>query len=136
MSANCLRRFRAGEVDDDERIRIVSGLTSAIFPSIMEDGGVAADIALDLFRAKSFIARHLWLRVYSMVRWIELGGSETVRPARATNDVVDGHYLLVGSYCDRLLTRETRVSIADRHLRSALAADFDWNIDVNYLSRE
>jgi hypothetical protein len=133
LSPDALRRFRAGGITEEERIQVVSGFTAEIFTAIADDA-FPDEVAVRLFEEKSFVARHLWLRVYAIVRWIELGGAENVRPERATNDVVDSHYILIGSYCDRLMTRETRVIDADRHMRTALAPDFNWRIDLSHLA--
>ena len=86
LSAETLRRFRAGKLDGHERISIISGIVSTLFSSIMREGGIDADTAEILFTAKSCLARYLWLRVYDVVRWIELGGSETANPKITTNN--------------------------------------------------
>lgn len=39
-----------------------------------------------------------------------------------------------GTYFDRLLTNDGKAAESDRALRAALAPNFDWDIDINYLS--
>jgi len=87
-----------------------------------------------LLKAKSYSARYMWLRVYAVVRWIERGGSESVRSERVTNALVDSYYVITGTYFDHLLTNDGDAAEIDNALRAALAPNFDWNIDVNYLT--
>lgn len=136
LSQTTLRKWRRDGLEDAERIRVVSGITSAIFPVIAENGGVTVEASEQLFNQRSYLTRYLWLRVEAIVRWIETGGAQTMRAERSTNDLVDSHYVLVGSYCDQLLTRDAGPVRADHLLRQALAVGFNWNIDVNDLSVE
>jgi len=134
LSAKTLRRFRAEGLGDQERISVVSGVVSEILPAIMRDQGVRVRAADRLLKAKSYSARYMWLRVYAVVRWIERGGSESVRSERVTNALVDSYYVITGTYFDHLLTNDGDAAEIDNALRAALAPNFDWNIDVNYLT--
>jgi hypothetical protein len=136
LSPNALKRLRRGDVGSEERIRIASGITSALFFGVMKDGGISEPTAKKLFQSKSYHARYLWLRVHIVIRWIQDGAFGTMSGERATNDLVDSYYVLVGSYCDQLLTKDGGPALADIELRAALATDFSWDIDVNYLTEE
>lgn len=43
------------------------------------------------------------------LRWLLDNGLDTALPEKITNDVMDGEYVTIGSFCDDLISEETKV---------------------------
>lgn len=121
------KRLRADGVDEDEYVAVVShAATSVVTDESMPlpEGRLARLVA-----ERSYLARWLWLRVETVTGWLAAGGVENVAAHRVTNSDVDRHYLVVGSYCDELLTRDGAMQDKDRRLRAALALPGPWRVE-------
>lgn len=119
------RRLRANLVDEEEYIAVVSNAATLVVDNqsmSIEAGSMERFIA-----RRSYVMRWLWLRVETVTAWIKEGGSETVAAERVTNSDIDRHYLITGSYCDELLTKDRDMQRIDRLLRAALALKSSWS---------
>ncbi|MCD9026772.1 hypothetical protein LDO26_00895 [Luteimonas sp. BDR2-5] len=118
------KRLRAGRVGEDEYVTLVAhGAASVVTDASL---GLPEGWLAGLIAARSYLARWLWLRVEAVTEWLAVGGVEHVAAHRVTNSDIDRHYLVIGSYCDELLTRDGAVQDKDRKLRVALAQAAPW----------
>ncbi len=121
------QRLRANEVSEEEYVAVVShAATLVVNDDSMSwpEGTMRA-----LVEARSYTARWLWLRVETVTNWLAKGGIESARADRLTNGEIDNHYLVVGSYCDQVISQDNRAMEKDRRLRAALALDVPWRVD-------
>ena len=77
----------------------------------------------DLACARSFAFRLVWTQVYSLLQSLRDGAWQTKKPQQFTNSEVDRHYVVIGSYFDRLLTKDAESIRSDSHLRLMLGKD-------------
>lgn len=80
-----------------------------------------------LVDARGYSARWLWLRVEAVTHWLAKGGREHVKAAALTNDEIDSQYVVIGSYCDGLLSKDRRACQKDARLRAAVALEMTWD---------
>jgi hypothetical protein len=69
---------------------------------------------------KPLVLRFFYASVRHCVDWAARGGLLSMLPERITNDILDQDYVLVGSFFDRLLSKEVKVQEADADLRASL----------------
>lgn len=123
-----LKRLRSGKVDGHEYVAVVSHAVSTVAND--ELLGLPQGTVSGLFEKRSYTARWLWLRLETVTNWLAKGGIESARPDGLTNGELDSHYVVVGSYCDQLLTRDDRSVEKDQRLRAALQLSGSWNATV------
>jgi hypothetical protein len=119
-----LKRLRANKVDENEYIRFVSRCAA----TATNDSAMSLPTGTlgSLTKSKAYTMRWLWLRVETVTDWLKEGGIESVTPKKVTNTDIDNHYLVVGSYCDRMLTKDQHMLEKDRRLRAALRLKIPW----------
>lgn len=118
------KRLRAGKVEELEYVRFVSRYTA----TATNDAAMSlpAGTLSSFAKSKAYTMRWLWLQVETVTDWLAKGGIESVRPDKVTNTNIDNHYLVVGSYCDRVLTEDVRMLERHRRLRAALGLKMPW----------
>jgi len=120
------KRMRAKQVGDDEYVTIVSFAATKVVND--KSMSLSAGSIEALMNARSYAARWVWLRVDTVTEWLAMGGTDSVKAERVTNSEIDRHYVVVGSYCDELLTKDGAMQEKDRKLRLALAIQHPWGI--------
>lgn len=118
------KRMRAERVEDEEYVAAVSFIATTVVND--KSMSLSAGSIETLMNARSYAARWLWLRVDTVTEWLAKGGAEFVKAEHVTNSEIDRHYLVVGSYCDELLTKDDAMQEKDRRLRLALAMRERW----------
>lgn len=121
FSEDDLRRLRNRSVSDKEYRQKISEVTLNAFPDL-ESTRLSLPVLKQLAESKSFIFRHLWLRVRDAADWLARGGVEQIRAEKVTNSDVDRHYVNIGSYCAQLLSKDQNVQRLDADLRHVLQA--------------
>lgn len=82
--------------------------------------GLSKTKAKALISKKPLILRLFYIAVYNCAAWIETGGFVSMRPEKATNERQDLDYVLVGSFFEKLLSKDKRVQTADAVLREII----------------
>lgn len=72
-------------------------------------------------RGNPLFLRYQLALVRHAMEWAIKGGIESLTPEKATNDVIDQHYVVVGSFFDGLFSYDERVRLADQELRFMLS---------------
>lgn len=119
------KRLRANRVGDDEYIASVSGAAAMVLTQISTSW--PPELMRMLVDTRAYTLRWLWLRVEAVTHWLAMGGSENANAPSLTNDEIDSQYVVVASYCDELLTKDTRAGQKDERLREALRLEAPWD---------
>ena len=93
------------------------------------DGGLETlrrllpDAPRDFVAANPIILRFIFAQIANVARWHTLGGLGAAKPDTAQNDRFDREYVVIASYFDRILARDSDVITADMELRALLSPE-------------
>lgn len=118
------QRLRAKLVGESEYVASVSNAAAMVLHGVSTPW--PPELMHKLLDARSYSMRWLWLRVEAVTHWLAEGGSDHAKATSLTNDEIDSQYVIVGSYCDELLTKDNRARQKDARLRAAVTQEAPW----------
>lgn len=121
-----LKSLRNGNATLDERLDLIWRVSLDLCRHFLLGNGMSENGAIMFLRQKPMVLRFFLASVRHSVEWAARGGILTLLPERATNDILDQEYVLIGSYFDATLSKETSVMQADHELRSLLKRRIEW----------
>ena len=92
-------------------------MTLDLCSTFLQNHGLSGNKVRVLLKQKPLVLRFFYVSVRHCVDWAAKGGVLSMAPEKLSNDILDQDYVLVGSFFDRLLSKETRVQEADADLR-------------------
>ena len=120
LSGEPLRTLRNGQASHEDRLSLIGSVSRDLCSTFLQNHGFSTNRIHMFFKQKPLVLRFFYVRVRHCVDWAARGGILSMPPERVTNDILDQDYVLVGSFFDRLLSKETRVQEADADLRAFL----------------
>jgi len=116
-----LKELRSG-VSDDDRLGLIRSVSLDLLKTFLaEKEGHPANKITAFLRTRPMLLRYYYLSVRHAVEWARTGGLESYPAEKVTNDMFDQEYVAIGSFFDRLLSREQRVMDSDADLRRLLS---------------
>jgi hypothetical protein len=111
--------LRSQRIGREAQLGLILEIAAALLP-----GGEPFDPAEAqlMVQSQSFILRYYYLRLRHALWWIARGGLATAKPQTVLNHRLDQEYILIGSFFDKTLTRDSDAADADRDLRALLDA--------------
>lgn len=116
-----VKALRRPDCSAVERLAVVYYLASVFARDFLISHGHSAARVSKFLKRNPFLFRYYLVLIRHYVEWVRVGGIENLTPEKATNDILDQHYVVAGSFFDGLLTRETTVKQADKELRFMLS---------------
>lgn len=114
------RHMAEGNVDLFRELLALDKTTEIIEGSLV-GAGYPAEAAKILATSRSVTAHAFLCRAALGLRWFVMGGIESAKGTTITNDVVDMDYVIMGSFCAELLSKETKVREMHDHLLAVAA---------------
>ena len=123
LGADAIRQFKNSNVDRLVRLRYIRKIGRDLTEAHTRKEGFSEDEIAAFMSSKPVILRTYYLSVRHALEWAIRQGLNSLPQHRATNDVLDQDYVLLASFFDVLLSKETRMLDADQDLRDILAMD-------------
>lgn len=120
LAGEPLRDLRAGRIGRKDKLAYIKKIAFDLCLTFLINHGYTKNKASAFLRSRPLILRFFYLSIRHAVEWAASGGIDSLPAHRATNDLLDQDYVLIGSFFDGLLTRETRVREADADIRELL----------------
>lgn len=120
-----LSDLRAGRLTAEEKRSLVTSIAI-----IQIAGGcseklnfISRQSAAVMLEHCSFAFRSIWIKLRSTFRWAEQPSRASVDGSKVTNDDLDAQYVIMGSYCDALLSKDKWVQQLDGEMRQVIGHD-------------
>jgi hypothetical protein len=120
LAGEPLRLLRSGKASREDRLALIRNVSLDLCSTFLQNHGLSRNRIRMLLKQKPLVLRFFYVNVRHCVDWTAKGGVLTMAPERISNDILDQDYVLVGSFFDRLLSKETRVQEADADLREIM----------------
>ncbi len=117
LTGEPLRILRSGKASREDRLALIRNVTLDLCSTFLQNHGLSGNKVRVLLKQKPLVLRFFYVSVRHCVDWAAKGGVLSMAPEKLSNDILDQDYVLVGSFFDRLLSKETRVQEADADLR-------------------
>lgn len=110
LSSEILNNLRANRLTDSEKLAVIHQAAVSFLTEILcEDRRVSRERARMFLKQKPLVLRYIFLRWWYNICWIANGGVEAFASHKATNEEIDQHYVVTGTFFHGVLTNETRV---------------------------
>jgi hypothetical protein len=123
LGAKALRQLKNGLDNDTDRLKLVYRIAFDLASSHLKNEGVSDNKIKVFLKTKPLLLRYFLLSVRHPVEWAKTNGLDSMSPDKITNDILDQQYVVIASFFDAILSRETRVRDADADLRALLRMD-------------
>ena len=123
LGTTALKAFKNGTVDETTRLAIIRQVAVDLLRTHLKNEGWSDNAIKNFLKQRPLTYRFFALSVRHAVEWAKNNGLDSMSPEKITNDILDQEYVLIGSFFDRLLSKEVAVQRADADLRAILAAD-------------
>ncbi|GHU38073.1 hypothetical protein AGMMS50256_36850 [Betaproteobacteria bacterium] len=120
LAGEPLKVLRSGKVSRGDRLAIIRNVSLDLCSTLLQSHGLSKNKVRVLLKQRPLVLRFFYVSVRHCVDWAARGGVLTMDPERITNDILDQDYVLVGSFFDRLLSKEVRVQEAYADLRELI----------------
>jgi hypothetical protein len=120
LAGEPIRNLRAGRICREDKLSYVRKIAFDLCLEVLVRHGFSKNKAVMFLKMQPLTLRFFYLSVRHAVEWASKGGIDSMPPDRITNDLLDQDYLLIGSFFNRLLSKEKRVQEADVDLRELL----------------
>lgn len=117
LAGEPLRTLRSGQASREDRLALIRNVSLDLCSTFLQSHGLSRNKARVLLKRKPLVLRFFYVSVRHCVDWAARSGILSMAPERISNDILDQDYVLVGSFFDRLLSKEIRVQEADADLR-------------------
>lgn len=121
LNGEPLKQLKNGRASDDDRLALIHRISLDLLRSHLEQGGSSKNKIKVFLKTKPLLLRYFFLSVRHAVEWAKMGGLASLPTAKVTNDILDQDYVAIGSFFDKILSKERRVLEADADLRLLLA---------------
>jgi hypothetical protein len=108
-TAELQKKFRK-ELLDQEVYDFIVKTWLLNFVGVTRERSLLDSEAIQLYSTICLTARYTICHILSSIQWFADGGSDSILPEEATNDVNDVDYVVLSSYFDGILSKEKRVN--------------------------
>ncbi|MCI1038001.1 hypothetical protein [Pseudomonas putida] len=121
LGAANLKLLKHPTCTNSERLSMVYFAATRIAQDLLIKEGHPPARIRRFLRGKPLLLRYQLALVRHAMEWAIKGGIENLTPEKATNDVIDQHYVVIGSFFDGLFSYDERVRVAYQELRLMLS---------------
>lgn len=107
-----IKSLRNGSMSREGKLNLISERAPLVLEDFFRQADFATDKARVFLKTKPMTLRFVYLKLWSCLDWIAKGGFEGLLPERATNELMDHDYILISTFFDGILSKETRVNEA------------------------
>jgi hypothetical protein len=123
LNGEPIKQLKNGQASDEDRLSLIHRISLELLQTHLEQSGSSKNKIRVFLKTKPLLLRYFLLSVRHAVEWAKMGGLSSLPATKVTNDVLDQDYVAIGSFFDRLLSKESKVLEADADLRLLLAMD-------------
>lgn len=121
MPREQLKALRNGRLSNEDRLNIIMNISLNICYQTLLNKGFSVETICRFMLKKPLILRFFYISVRHCIIWASRGGFFSMPADKVTNEILDQDYVLIGSFFDRLLSKEKKVQEADTDLRALIA---------------
>ena len=110
------KSLRNGSMNRDERLNFIFRKAPFVLEDFFRQANFSTGRARGFLKTKPLILRHTYLKMWASLDWIAKGGFDGLLPERATNEAMDHDYVLLATFFDGILSKESKVNEAYQDL--------------------
>lgn len=111
-----VKSLRNGSMKRDERLGFIFREAPFVLEDFFHQANFSKGKARRFLKTKPLILRYTYLKMWASLDWIAKGGFEGLPPERATNEAMDHDYVLLATFFEGILSKESKVNEAYQDL--------------------
>jgi hypothetical protein len=116
-----VKGLRNNSLSHKEQLETMVNLAPHLMMPFFQEQGLSAEKVKSFLRQKPILLRHTYLRLWLCFDWLSKGGFEGLNEDKVTNDFIDHNYVIISTFFDGILSKETRVNAAYKDIKWMLA---------------
>jgi len=116
ITADQAKSLRNGTMKRDERLDFISQRAPVVLEDFFRQANFSSGKKRGFLKTKPLILRYTYLKMWASLDWIAKGGFEGLLPKRATNEAMDHDHILLATFFDGILSKESKVNEAYQDL--------------------
>lgn len=120
LAGEPLKKLRSGIASKADTLSSIRQIAIDLAATHLCNEGYSINKVKQFLRQKPLLLRFYYVNVRHAFEWATKGGLGTYPAEKVTNDLLDQEYVIIGSFFDKLLSKEQRVIQADADLRAIL----------------
>ena len=123
LGPEVLKLLKNGLSDDSERLAFIRRVATDLLRTHLRNDGWSDNAINNFIKSKPLTLRFFILSVRHAIEWARKNGLDSMAAEKITNDMLDQEYVLIASFFDGILSKETEVNRAHSDLTVILRMD-------------